>query len=460
MQGPFFDAVQEEGRLEGDDEREAGAGDADLAVTEIAVENDDPGRILERIDKMKNDELRKELQRRSCSAKGRKAELVARLREAVKKKLPLAEEMSAEVQGNLAGDGFALGARWELQEPDDVDVKDESQRVIDSISFREPIVGIADVLQGVQFAKKKNYRMVLDRPPFISSCRQPKIVNGRLVYEKNGKCAYRNAPHTNTLPNVDFFHRRGINTDSHPADWYNCFFPIKRIPSDEVSAVSIAEITSWTNKKALLDNAGAGGRYRRFHPFSIKEIMRHFGLYMLNGVAPSPQVEMKFVPQEQDQANGNDLCFRVFGRDALTRHKQFKAFLSAVDPIKPVPERKQHPNWKCNPVLKHAINVSKNAMHMGEKCSIDEQTIGCKGRHPDIIRINYKREGDGFQCDALCSDGYTFTFFFRNQPSPKKWIEKGLSPLHSRCMALIEQLPNKYHKIYIDNLYSSARFTR
>ena len=184
VQGPFFDAVQEEGRLEGDDEKEAGAGDADLPVTEVAVENDDAGRILERIDKMKNDELRKELQRRSCSVKGRKSELVARLREAVEKKLPLVAEMSAEVQANLAGDGFALGAKWEIQEPDDGEVEDEANRVIDSISFREPTVGVADVLQGVKFAKKKNYRMVLDRPPFISSCRQPKRENGKLVYDK------------------------------------------------------------------------------------------------------------------------------------------------------------------------------------------------------------------------------------------------------------------------------------
>ena len=208
-------------------------------------------------------------------------------------------------------------------------------------------------------------------------------------------------------------------------------------------------------------NAGEGGiQYNQFQEFSVEEIMRHFGVYMLNGISPSPQVEMKFECQENDQAVGNDLCYKVFRINSKLRHKEFKKFLAVVDPVKPVPERKAHPNWKCHPILKHAIRVSRSAMHMGEDAAIDEQTIGCKGRHPDIIRINFKKEGDGFQCDSICSDGYTYSFYFFNQPSPKKWIDKGLSPLHARCMALIEQLPGKNYKIYMDNLYISAKFAR
>ena len=220
-------------------------------------------------------------------------------------------------------------------------------------------------------------------------------------------------------------------------------------------------ITSWTNKKAYLYNAGEGGtNYEYFQKFSVEEVMRHFGLYMLNGVSPSPQVENKFECQEKDQASGNDLCFKVFGPNVELRHKEFKKFLAVVDPVKPLPNRKAHPNWKCHPILKHVIQVSRIAMIMGERVSIDEQTIGYKGRHPDVLRINYKKEGDGVQYDTVCSDGYTYSFYFRNHPAPKKWIELGLSPLHARCMALIEQLPGKNYKIYMDNLYISAKFAR
>ena len=97
---------------------------------------------------------------------------------------------------------------------------------------------------------------------------------------------------------------------------------------------------------------------------------------------------------------------------------------------------------------------------MGQYISADEQTIGCKGRHPDIIRINYKKEGDGFQCDAICSDGYTYTFYFQNQPAPKKYLDRNMAPLHARLMALFDQLPNKYYKCGMDNLYVSAKVVR
>ena len=87
--------------------------------------------------------------------------------------------------------------------------------------------------------------------------------------------------------------------------------------------------------------------------------------------------------------------------------------------MKPVPSRKKHTNWKVQPLLKHAIMVSKDAIVLGKGLVMDEETIGCKGRHTDILQITHKKEGGGFQCDALCSDGYTFIFYFRNQPDPK-----------------------------------------
>jgi len=70
------------------------------------------------------------------------------------------------------------------------------------------------------------------------------------------------------------------------------------------------------------------------------------------------------------------------------------------------------------------------AWNLGCDISGDEQTIGFKGQHKDKLRITYKAEGDGFQCDAICKDGYTWTFYFPNKAAPKKWLDKGLSALH------------------------------
>ena len=58
--------------------------------------------------------------------------------------------------------------------------------------------------------------------------------------------------------------------------------------------------------------------------------------------------------------------------------------------------RKSHPNWKIQVLLRHAIIVSKDAIFLGRSLSCDEDTMGCKGRHPDILRINYKKKVMGF----------------------------------------------------------------
>ena len=68
-----------------------------------------------------------------------------------------------------------------------------------------------------------------------------------------------------------------------------------------------------------------------------------------------------------------------------------------------------------------------------------------------------KKAGDGFQCDALCADGYTYTVYFRNVKAPTDLLNKGLSPLHARVVSMFSQLPTKNYKAGMDNLYMSAK---
>lgn len=95
---------------------------------------------------------------------------------------------------------------------------------------------------------------------------------------------------------------------------------------------------------------------------------------------------------------------------------------------------------------------------LGVAISIDEMTMGFQGRHKDKKRITYKAEGDGFQCDALCQEGYTYQFYMWNDPSPEKY--RRYSPLHARVMALYDTLVKEYHSCAFDNLYKSAMFCK
>jgi len=83
---------------------------------------------------------------------------------------------------------------------------------------------------------------------------------------------------------------------------------------------------------------------------------------------------------------------------------------------------KQRPNFKIEQLLKHAIKVSQEAVILGRNLSLDEQTISFQGRHEDKQRINYKKEGDGFQADSICTDGYTYTYVLFPPAAPSKKV--------------------------------------
>ena len=87
-------------------------------------------------------------------------------------------------------------------------------------------------------------------------------------------------------------------------------------------------------------------------------------------------------------------------------------------------------------------------------------TMNFKEHHCDNLGITYKAEGDSFQVDDFCDDGYCYQLYMRNDPSPKKYLKQGLSPLHSQTMALFESLKDNNHQVGMDNLYNSADFCR
>ena len=150
----------------------------------------------------------------------------------------------------------------------------------------------------------------------------------------------------------------------------------------------------------------------------------------------------------------------MFGKLGVTHHKQFKAFFAGVNLILPTPSTSTHPNWKIDPLLKHMRRVSQDAIHIGRYISIDKQVIGFQGWHKDKQSVTFKKAGDGFLVDALCADGYTYAWYFRNQLAPKCWTDKELSPLHAWVMDLVWQLPDRNYKCGMENLFMSPKFAK
>ena len=95
--------------------------------------------------------------------------------------------------------------------------------------------------------------------------------------------------------------------------------------------------------------------YKSWTPFSTKEIKQFVGLYVLDGISPSPRFEMKFNTQLEDPANGNDLCHDAFGSNAGKRFKMFKCFFAVQDPRLENKPKKTHPNFKVDPFMLHLL---------------------------------------------------------------------------------------------------------
>jgi hypothetical protein len=126
----------------------------------------------------------------------------------------------------------------------------------------------------------------------------------------------------------------------------------------------------------------------------------------------------------------------------------------------PKEKQKTDPLWKVRMLIDELNKQSKDMWIPGKWVAIDEQTIGFQGASSMKLRISYKREGDGFQCDAVCDRGYTYSFWFRHGPPPTlgpEFKDLELSPTARRVVWLAQRLPNKWTSIFMDNLFNSVK---
>ena len=420
----------------------------------------------EQMDKLKNKQLQEELRKRGCKVTGNKATLRGRLEKALTDRIPIGGKAATVVAvttplGPFVEQisGLAEGAYWRPLKPNQAPVEEPENSAF--LKPRAPTIREEDA----EFVPvKHDYSETFVRERFGATFEEDLCFsNGRQKYNTDGSAKKQDVTRERGRVNPDFIARNGLTISSHPADFVAAFLPLNRnkYSNRHQQQPSFVLFTKWTNMKAMLAGAGSGGvLYPTWQPFAVEEIRSHLGLYILNGLSPSPRVEYKFRPQSVDEVHGNDFVSRSFGARAELRHRQFKAFFAVQNPAIETPCRKRYPNWKIRPLLLWMNLIFPLAWLLGKKFSVDEQTIGFQGNHKDKKRITYKAEGDGFQADALCEDGFTFQFYYRNEPAPVKYLRQNLSPLHARVMALFDTVKDKYHWCGMDNLYNSASFCR
>jgi hypothetical protein len=286
-----------------------------------------------------------ELARRGIKATGKKAEIKARLIDALARPVKALPEGMVKARGNVLG-GFSETAYWSQLTPRDAPI---IEPVNAFHGARAPTVP-ADETE--QIAAKFDFGEVFERPNFDGTYRRNVIHrNGREKIDASGKPAQESAPLKYGCPNPAFIKKHGLNEKSRPVDWFAAFMPRSR-EKKEAHKFHIGQWRVWTNMKAQFMNAGqAGFMYPGFKPFSVEEIEMFLGLYIFNGLTPSPRVQQKFKTQKQDPVQGNDFIAGMFGSNSELRLKQFKAFFSVQNPMILPPSRKTNPNFKVDPFL-------------------------------------------------------------------------------------------------------------
>jgi hypothetical protein len=194
------------------------------------------------------------------------------------------------------------------------------------------------------------------------------------------------------------------------------------------------------------------------------------GVLFANGLTPKPQFNYWSCLEDKEPLLGSNLISNALRRKnaamgktvkAARRWKHFCWYFTVAD-YRESPKEKQKSDllWKVCELLDELNKQAKDMWAPGKWVAINEQTLGFQGALGMKLRISYKREGDGFHCDAVCNGGYTYLFYFRHGPPPnvrEQYKHLDLSPTARRVVWLASRLPNRWTRIYMDNLFNSQK---
>jgi hypothetical protein len=268
----------------------------------------------------------------------------------------------------------------------------------------------------------------------------------------------------NGHPSLEAYEAIGDIKFARPKDFFDL----------QISPEYISNIRKGTNYRASAEGVGLGetGSEKKdfgdFKPFDDDEMYKFIGLMLANGLTPRSNFASWFCSTPNRPAYDANFAKGVFDKrvqgitiSGLRRWRHFRRFLTLSNyRLHPADEQRKNPMWKVQSLIDELNYRARKHWITGKWVAIDEQTIGFKGRSGMKLRISYKREGDGFQCDALCDKGYTFSFFFRHGNAPKigrEYANLSLSDTAKRVIWLADRLPNQWTRVYMDNLFNSQK---
>ena len=132
-----------------------------------------------------------------------------------------------------------------------------------------------------------------------------------------------------------------------PEDYAENVLPFSRNMEANKEIIRFEQMTNWKNLKAVLSGSGQVGTcYPDFGPFTVRELRRNFGLYILHRISPSPRVEKKFKPQRIDRVKKEMILFLIiFYLMYIAVTVASTEFLACQIPCIEPPSHTKHPSW-------------------------------------------------------------------------------------------------------------------
>jgi hypothetical protein len=214
----------------------------------------------------------------------------------------------------MALPSFAAGAHWVELVPEAEPVEEPINRS----NFHQPTVLAEDA---PYLPPKYNYPDKFDRPVFTGQRWVPEMKNGKIMRDKTRKMLTKKSISKKGGPQLGWINRHALTVDSSPANWFQAFFPTEA----EGDKFCVKLLAVFSNAKTNQMGAGAT-LYPDFVEFTARDIEKFIGLYILNGLNPSPDITMKFKSQYEDQIQGNDFVWRNFKPLATRKPRWLKAF--------------------------------------------------------------------------------------------------------------------------------------
>jgi hypothetical protein len=122
------------------------------------------------------------------------------------------------------------------------------------------------------------------------------------------------------------------------------------------------------------------------------------------------------------------------------------------------PLKTQCPNFKVNELFQWLRYIWKEAWELAKDFSIDKQSCKMQGKSEYKTRCGkFTRLGDGIQDNCIADNGYTWDFYFQNEPINQVLLAQGYCPMHCRLLHMFQNLHESLVCCAMDNLFNSFK---